>query len=110
MEVMEICSIPVIAALCYGLIEVCKRLFGKDSKIKNAYPLIAALTGTFLGVLTFLVEPELMMADSVLGAALAGMVSGLSATGGNQIVQRMQKQQTAQEENTVETDDTDSNP
>ncbi len=92
MDALELCSIPVIAALCYGMIEVLKRLFGTDSNIKNAYPLIAAIFGTALGVLAFLIEPGLVVTDSAFGAALAGMVSGLSATGGNQIIQRMRKQ------------------
>ena len=85
----EFCSIPAIVALCYGFIEVLKRTFQNDEKLKNAYPLISALFGCALGVIAFLTEPDLMMTDSVLSSALTGMVSGLSATGSNEVLQRM---------------------
>ena len=91
MEGFEICSIPAIAALCYGFIELLKRTSNHSDKLKNAYPLISALLGVALGVVAFLAEPNLMVSNTVLGAALCGMASGLSATGGNEILQRMKK-------------------
>lgn len=93
MELYEVCSIPVIALLCYGFIEGLKRATQNDQKLKNTYPLISALLGTILGVLAFLTEPDLMVTDSVFSSALAGMASGLSATGSNEILQRMKKRQ-----------------
>lgn len=88
---LDFCSIPVIAALCFGFIEVLKRTFHYDVKLKNAYPLIAAILGTSLGVVAHIVDPSIMITDSVLMSALAGMVSGLSATGSNEIIQRMRQ-------------------
>ena len=88
---LDFCSIPVIAALCFGFIEVLKRTFHYDAKLKNAYPLIAAILGTSLGVIAHVVDPSIMITDSVLASALAGMVSGLSATGSNEIIQRMRQ-------------------
>ena len=90
-SVTEICSIPVIAALCYGFVEVVKRTFKYDDKLKNAYPLIAAILGTLLGVIAYIADPSIIVTDSVLTSALAGMASGLSATGGNEIFQRMKQ-------------------
>ena len=86
---LEICSIPVIAALCFGFVEILKRTFQHDDKLKNAYPLIAAILGTMLGVVAYIADPSIMVTNSVLTSALAGMSSGLSATGGNEIIQRM---------------------
>ena len=75
---LDFCSIPIIAALCFGFIEVLKRTFQYDAKLKNAYPLIAAILGTSLGVIAHVVDPSIMITDSVFTSALAGMISGLS--------------------------------
>ena len=90
-NVIEVCSIPAIAALCFGFIETLKRTFKNDEKIKNAYPLISAMIGTVMGIVAFLAEPLIMLTDSVFSSALAGMASGLSATGGNEVFQRMKQ-------------------
>ena len=91
MNMIEICSIPLIAALCFGFIEVLKRTFRHDEKLKNSYPLISAILGTMLGIVAYVADPTIMVTDSVLTSALAGMASGLSATGGNEIIQRMKQ-------------------
>ena len=88
---MSIWYIPVIAALCYLFIELLKRTIQDDSKLKNAYPLISAMLGTVLGVIAFLADLNVVFSDSVMTSSFAGMVSGLSATGGNEIFQRMRK-------------------
>ena len=98
MEIAEYCSIPVIVALCYGLVELLKRAFRSCTRLKSFFPLIAGITGTVLGVVGFFADPELMPTDSLLGAALAGMASGLSATGGHQIVHQITKKKTAPED------------
>ena len=94
---LDFCSIPVIATLCFGFVEVLKRTFHYDAKLKNAYPLIAAVLGTLLGVVAHIVDPSIMITDSVLTSALAGMVSGLSATGSNEIIQRMRQPKIAEQ-------------
>ena len=58
-EIMEYCSIPVIAALCFVFIEVIKRTFQNDDKLKNAYPLISAVLGSVLGIVAFWQTPLL---------------------------------------------------
>ena len=75
---IEVCSIPVIASFCFAFIEVLKRTFKNDDKLKNAYPLITATLGTVMGVIAFLADPSIMLTDSVFSSALAGMASGLS--------------------------------
>ena len=96
MEGFEVCSIPAIAAICYGFIELLKRTSNYSDKLKNAYPLISAIFGAIVGVVAYLAEPSFAVVHSVLGAALCGMASGLSATGSNEILQRLkQKTKTA---------------
>lgn len=94
MEYLETCSIPVIALLCYGFIEVLKRANKDNQKIKDTYPFISALLGTVLGIIAFLTDPDLMVTDSLLSSALAGMASGLSATGSNEVLKRVKKGRT----------------
>jgi uncharacterized membrane protein HdeD (DUF308 family) len=88
MEMIEICTAPMITAICYGIIELIKRVL-EHERMKNAYPLISALVGASLGIVAYFAEPTLMMSDSVFGSALIGMLSGLSATGGNELVRRV---------------------
>ena len=90
-DFFEYSSIPAIVALCYIFIELLKKLLGDDGNIKNLYPLISALFGASLGVFAFFSEPSIIISDSVFESALLGCISGLSATGGNQIVKRMQR-------------------
>lgn len=96
-EFIKYSSIPTIVALCYIFIELLKRLLGSDSNIKNAYPLISALFGAALGVFAFFADPSIIVSDSVLESDVLGLISGLSATGGNQIFKRMQKSYMLQE-------------
>ena len=93
MEELNVCSIPAIAALCYGFIEMLKKITqgGENEKLTNAYPMISAILGALLGIAAFLIEPSLVVTDSLFGAALAGMASGLTATGSNQVLKQMQK-------------------
>lgn len=89
MQFYEMCGIPVIAIVCFVFVEIVKRTFGNDKKLKNAYPLIAALMGAALGLIAFLTDPNIMPTKSVIASVFAGMISGLSATGSNEIIQRM---------------------
>ena len=89
MMISEIYSIPAVAALCFGFVELLKHALHNDRKVKNAYPLISTILGTVLGVIVYLVEPSFMATDSLLSSALVGMASGLSATGSNEIIQRI---------------------
>ena len=64
MNILEICSISTIVALCYGLIEVLKHALKNDEKLKTSYPLISASFGAVMGTVGYLVEPSLMITDS----------------------------------------------
>ena len=87
---VDFCSIPIITILCYGFIELLKRTMQFNHSIKNAYPLIAGVLGLFLGIVFHLLSPDLM-GNSAITSAIMGLASGLSATGGNELMQRMKK-------------------
>lgn len=91
MNTIEFCTIPAIAAVCYGIVEVIKRVFPDNGRLKNAYPLLASLIGAALGAVLYLAEPQVIFTDSLLSSVLAGAASGLSATGGNELITRLQK-------------------
>lgn len=88
MEKFTVYCIPVIGAICYAVIELIKILTKNTEQMKNLYPALSACIGAALGIVMFFMEPE-WISDSVLEAGLIGMASGLSATGGDQIVKRM---------------------
>ena len=103
MKAIELTSIPTIMFLCYGLIELIKKTLKNNQTIKNAYPVISAFLGSLFGILTFLTEPDFILTETALGSTLVGMVSGLSATGGHQILKQLKKEKlilSTEEENT----------
>ena len=80
--------IPVVGALCYGAVELVKP-FCVSERAGNFYPLLAGILGAVLMLIVYYIEPSLRVTESVLETMLIGVCSGLSATGGNQVVQRM---------------------
>ena len=91
MKTLNIFVIPIISILCYYAIELLKRMFNKSQALKQFYPLLSALSGTFLGIFTYWAAPDLIVADSALGSALVGLASGLGATGGYEIRKKATK-------------------
>lgn len=85
MIVDEIITLPVISALCYLIIEGIKVFINKNGKVMKLLPIISALIGAILGVLIHLLEPESITSGNVVEAILIGLISGLGATGSNQL-------------------------
>ena len=83
---------PLIAALVYSLMEVYKafRVRGRE-KWTTLVPVLASITGGLLGLGWYYLMPDLAILPNVGVAVVMGIVSGLSATGGNQILKQMQK-------------------
>lgn len=92
-QITEIYGIPAIAAMCYILIEFFKVLLPQDKKSKAIYPLASAFIGMLLGIALYFADSEAMIADTIGGALVMGFVSGLSATGGNQIIKKLSRKQ-----------------
>ena len=88
-DAFDYSCIPLIAGLCFGFVELLKKTLGHERQAKNAYPLIAMILGGGIGAIGFAIDPSLMGTNSVWASILAGMTSGLSATGGYEVVRRM---------------------
>lgn len=78
---------PIIVILCYIIVTLVKR----TSLAKEWLPLLSAGTGALLAVIGACTMPQLVTADSILNAAFNGVISGLAATGGNQIIKQAVK-------------------
>ena len=83
---MELIVIPTLTVICYLSVELFK-LFVK----KKYLPVISGSTGAILGVIAYYVTPTLIENTNILTAISIGIVSGLAATGSNQIIKQLKK-------------------
>lgn len=84
MEAMGMTSVAAITVIAYLLGE-----FAKASSLDNKWiPIICGVAGGALGLLGMAVMPA-FPAEDVITAVAVGIVSGLAATGANQIVKQM---------------------
>lgn len=79
----EIVSIPAIVVICY-LVGMGLKAIGKE-QVDKFIPTIVGVVGALLGLATFLTIPNFIPGDNWAIALATGIVSGLSATGINQI-------------------------
>lgn len=87
----DIMTIPAIAAIVYTIIDITKTACGGDEKFKRFIPLISALLGAVLGVVSFYAVPGVVETQNIFVAIVMGAASGLSATGTNQVVKQLTK-------------------
>ena len=86
MESVEIVSVAAIVVIVYLVGEAVKAM-----TIDNKWiPVICGAVGGALGVLGMFIMPD-FPAHDVLNAMAVGIVSGLAATGANQIVKQLTK-------------------
>ena len=90
-NLIEIISVPVIAAIVYGALAGYKILVDGKEKLIKIIPVIAGALGVVLGVIAFYAVPDIIAAENVLTAILVGGASGLAATGTNQIWKQFTK-------------------
>ena len=83
---LEVVTVPVIAAIVYGVMAVYKHAVWT-----SLIPVWAGILGIALGVAAYFLVPEAMPADNVLSAVLLGLASGLSATGLDQVYKQIKK-------------------
>jgi len=91
---IEVISVPVIATLVYWIINLIKYTTDNNEKVLRFVPLIAAGIGAVVGVLCFLLLPEIYVADNFLVAIIVGGASGLAATGTNQVIKQLSQTKT----------------
>ena len=82
-----IASVAAITVICYLGGMACKA----TTKVKDeVIPVVCGATGGILGVVGMYLMPEFPATD-VINAAAIGIVSGLAATGANQIIKQASK-------------------
>ncbi len=83
----QLTSVPVIVVICYLVITAIK-----GTKIPNRlYPIISAALGAACALIFHLVCPEFLAAATLANALVTGAVSGLAATGTNQVFKQLLK-------------------
>ena len=88
MDIQELglAAIPAITVICYLIGMICKA-----SNLDNKWiPCVMGILGAALGVAAMLVMNDFPAADYI-GAVAIGIVSGLAATGVNQVVAQLRK-------------------
>ena len=81
-----IASVAAITVICYLAVEAIKA-----TSLDNKWmPVISGVLGAFLGVVGMYIMPDYPATD-VLTAIAVGIVSGLAATGVNQIYKQLSK-------------------
>jgi len=83
----EIVSVPAIVVICYLIGMGCKAV-GND-QFDKFIPTICGVCGAILGLVTFMTIPDFIVGDNWLSAVATGIVSGLAATGINQIYKQL---------------------
>ena len=83
----EIVSIPAIVIVCYLIGMGCKAV--GNAKLDKFIPTICGIVGGILGIATFLTIPNFIPGDNWIIALATGIVSGLAATGANQIFKQL---------------------
>lgn len=81
---MGITGVAAITVICYLVGQI-----AKATSLDNKYiPVIAGIAGCVLGIVGMHIMPDFPAAD-YLTAAAVGIVSGLAATGINQVVKQL---------------------
>lgn len=89
MEIMGITGVAAIAVICYLLGTALKAWDAWDDR---KIPAMMGIFGLALGLVAFIWWPEVVPATDPITAAAIGVVSGLTATGINQIWKQSMKE------------------
>jgi len=83
----EFVAFPAIVVICY-LVGIGLKAINNEN-LDRFIPVICGLFGAILGIVMFLTIPNFIPADNWAIAIAIGIVSGLSATGANQIYKQL---------------------
>lgn len=85
-NIFGIATIPSIIIICYLISQAIK-----TTPLNNKYiPIISGVVGGILGVVAMFIVPDFPATDYLMAIAI-GIVSGLSATGINQIFKQLKE-------------------
>ncbi len=97
---MNYVSVPIIVVCCYIIGEIYKAIFKNKEEAYKLIPCVSALCGGIMGIIMFLTNKEMIMnAENIYIALGIGIVSGVSATGTNQIIKQLFKNRKGENEN-----------
>ena len=85
----EIVSIPAIVVICYLVGLGCKAV--GSAHLDKFIPTICGVVGGILGIASYLTIPNFIPGDNWITAVATGVVSGLAATGINQIYKQIKE-------------------
>lgn len=85
----EFVVFPAIAVVCYFVGFVCKSF--NNETLDRFIPSICGVLGAILGIVVYFAIPNFIPAENWFVALCIGIVSGLSATGINQIYKQFAK-------------------
>lgn len=87
MEIMGIAGVAAITVICYLIGEIAKAL-----PLDNKWiPVICGLAGAALGYAAMYIMPDFPGGDIITAVAI-GIVSGLAATGANQVIKQLKSE------------------
>ena len=84
---MELIGIPAIVVISYMITETFKMFINK-----KYLPIVAGISGGILGVISFVIQIDIMPATDIISALAIGIISGLAATGSNQVLKQLKKE------------------
>jgi high-affinity Fe2+/Pb2+ permease len=97
---MEFSSVPIIVVCCYVIGELYKQIFKKKTEAYRFIPMLLAILGGILAVIIYYTAPEIIFnTDNVWTALGIGIVSGMSATGTNQIIKQLTQVSKTEDQN-----------
>lgn len=104
MDVLTIASVPAIVTVVAALIQFYK-LFAKKEILMKIIPMLAGVLGVICGVVVFYLMPDIIPTDNLFVAMIIGGASGLAATGSNQILKQLTKEdkKDGEDDNTTDT-------
>lgn len=90
MEALGITGVASISIICYLIGMALKSIGGFDDR---RIPVVMGVAGAILGVVSFFCAPGIIPAEDLVTAIAIGVVSGLGATGVNQIYKQSIKEE-----------------
>ena len=93
---MELIGIPAIVVISYMITEIFKMF------INNKYlPIVAGISGGVIGIISFVLQINIMPATDIVSALAIGIISGLAATGSNQIIKQIKSEEKKNEKRKI---------
>ncbi len=87
----EFAAAPAIGVIVYLIAEIFKAVANSREGWLKFIPVLCGVLGGVLGVLGWLLIPGYIPAENIFTAAAIGIISGLAATGANQIGKQLKK-------------------